>query len=284
MKKLKDLDLSLELDKKMYKKKIKMLQYEILNAQQFLFNNKIGLIIAFEGMDAAGKGGAIKRLTERVDPRGLLVTPISAPQPHEKRYHYMHRFWRKIPQLGQIAIFDRSWYGRVLVERIEGYAKEEEWKRAYGEINDFEKQLTDGDYIMIKFWIHIDEDEQLKRFNDRAHDLYKAWKLTDEDWRNREKFGLYSEAADEMFAKTDTENAPWCLIPGNNKLYARVQVLKEVMAHIEKEVARRGLHLTNVLGRQQEEIEEAELEELATTVDLVVAQVKKNKIKKKKSK
>lgn len=251
MKKLKNLDLSLELDKKMYKKKLKTLQYEMLNAQQFLFNNKIGLIIAFEGMDAAGKGGAIKRLTERIDPRGLLVTPISAPQPHEKRYHYMHRFWRKLPQHGQIAIFDRSWYGRVLVERIEGFAKKEEWLRAYKEINDFEQQLTDGDYIMIKFWIHIDEAEQLKRFNDRAQDPYKAWKLTDEDWRNREKFGLYSEAADEMFAKTDKENAPWCLIPGNNKLYARVQVLKEVIAHIEKEAARRGLHITNVLNPNQ---------------------------------
>lgn len=285
MKKLKDLDLSLELDKKMYKKKIKMLQYEMLNAQQFLFNNKIGLIIAFEGMDAAGKGGAIKRLTERVDPRGLLVTPISAPQPHEKRYHYMHRFWRKLPQHGQIAIFDRSWYGRVLVERIEGFATENEWSRAYDEINDFEQQLTDGDYIMIKFWIHIDEEEQLKRFNERAQDPYKSWKLTDEDWRNREKFGLYSEAADEMFAKTDKENAPWCLIPGNNKLYARVQVLKEVIAQIEKEATRRGLHITNVLESQQlEEIEAAKLEEVATTEEVVVAAAQAKKKRKKKSK
>ena len=286
MKKLDDLDLSLELDKKMYKKKIKMLQYEMLNAQQFLFNNKIGLIIVFEGMDAAGKGGAIKRLTERVDPRGLMVTPISAPQPHEKRYHYMHRFWRKLPQHGQIAIFDRSWYGRVLVERIEGFAKEEEWKRAYDEINGFEKQLTDGDYIVIKFWIHIDEAEQLKRFNDRAQDPYKAWKLTDEDWRNREKFGLYSEAADEMFAKTDTENAPWFLIPGNDKLYARVQVLKEVIAHIEKEATRRGLHLTNVLeAPQQDELDALEMAEVAATEEIAATTTtpaKKKKSKKKK--
>ena len=281
MKKLADLDLSLELDKKMYKKKIKMLQYEMLNAQQFLFNNKIGLVVVFEGMDAAGKGGAIKRLTERVDPRGLMVTPISAPQPHEKRYHYMHRFWRKLPQHGQIAIFDRSWYGRVLVERIEGFATEDEWKRAYDEINGFEKQLTDEDYIIIKFWIHIDEEEQLKRFNERAQDPYKAWKLTDEDWRNREKFDLYSEAADEMFEKTDTENAPWCLIPGNNKLYARVQVLKEVMAHIEKEATRRGLHITNVLEAPQEETEEFGPEEVAATEEMTE---KKKKAKKKKSK
>ncbi|AWE08760.1 polyphosphate kinase [Lysinibacillus sp. 2017] len=274
MKKLKDLDLSLELDKKMYKKKLKVLQYEMLNAQQFLFNNKIGLILVFEGMDAAGKGGAIKRLTEHIDPRGLMVTPISAPQPHEKRYHYMHRFWRKLPQHGQIAVFDRSWYGRVLVERIEGFAKEEEWKRAYNEINDFEQQLTDGDYIVIKFWIHIDSEEQLKRFNDRAADPYKSWKLTDEDWRNRDKFDLYGEAADEMFEKTDTENAPWCLIPGNDKLYARVQVLKEAIAHIEKEVARRGLQLTNVFENQA-------LEEAATDEEKVEVKVTKKSNKKK---
>ncbi|MER1986762.1 MAG: polyphosphate kinase [Solibacillus sp.] len=273
MKELSKLDLSVELDKKMYKKKLKVLQYEMLNAQQFLFNNKIGLILAFEGMDAAGKGGAIKRLTERIDPRGLVVLPISAPQPHELRHHYMHRFWRKLPQHGQIAIFDRSWYGRVLVERIEGFAKDEEWKRAYKEINDFEQQLTDGDYIVVKFWIHIDEDEQLKRFNDRAQDPYKAWKLTDEDWRNREKFGLYSEAADEMFAKTDTEHAPWILIPGNDKLYSRVQVLKETLAHIEKEATRRGLQLTNVF-EQKEAVEEVAAE--------IAAEQKNTKTKKKK--
>lgn len=262
MKQLKDLDLSLQLDKKMYKKKLKVLQYEMLNAQQFLFNNKIGLILAFEGMDAAGKGGAIKRLTERIDPRGLVVHPISAPQPHELRYHYMHRFWRKLPQHGQIAIFDRSWYGRVLVERIERFANEDEWKRAYEEINSFEAQLTDGNYIMMKFWIHIDSEEQLKRFNDRAEDPYKSWKLTDEDWRNREKFDLYEEAADEMFAKTDTENAPWHLISGNDKLHARVQVLQAVIAHIEKEVKRRGLQLTNVFEAHAAEKEVAATSEL----------------------
>ncbi|MBD8037917.1 polyphosphate kinase [Solibacillus sp. A46] len=252
MKKLNDLDLTLKLDKKLYKKQLKELQYKMLNIQQFLYNNKIGLIFVFEGMDAAGKGGAIKRLTEHIDPRGLIVSPISAPQPHEKRYHYMHRFWRKLPQHGQIAIFDRSWYGRVLVERIEGFAKEHEWKRAYNEINDFEKQLTDEDYIIVKFWVHIDADEQLKRFMERAADPYKSWKLTDEDWRNREKFNLYMEAADEMFAKTNTENAHWCLIPGNDKFYARVQVLKEAVAQIETQITKRGLQLTNVFENHKE--------------------------------
>ncbi|WP_332646184.1 polyphosphate kinase 2 family protein [Lysinibacillus sp. 54212] len=261
MKKLKDLDLSSELDKKMYKKKLKVLQYEMLNAQQFLFNKKIGLILVFEGMDAAGKGGAIKRLTERIDPRGYVVHPISAPQPHELRYNYMHRFWRKLPQHGQIAIFDRSWYGRVLVERLEGFAKEEEWKRAYEEINDFERLLTDGDYIILKFWIHIDKEEQLKRFNDRATNPYKAWKLTDEDWRNRDKFDDYVLAADDTFKHTDTENAPWALIPGNNKLHARIAVLQETINHIEKEATKRGLHISNVFEKKGAKAL-AELEEI----------------------
>lgn len=252
MKKLSKLDLQATLDKKMYKKKLKVLQFEMLNAQQFLFNNKIGLILVFEGMDAAGKGGAIRRLTEHIDPRGYIVHPISAPQVHERRYNYMHRFWRKLPQHGQIAIFDRSWYGRVLVERIEGYAKEHEWKRAYDEINHFEKQLTAEEYILIKFWLHVDKNEQLKRFNERAADPYKAWKLTDEDWRNRDKFELYEDAADEMFSKTDSENAPWILVPGNDKLFARINVLEQTIAHIEHEVARRGLQMTNIFTKSED--------------------------------
>ncbi|MFJ7669322.1 polyphosphate kinase 2 family protein [Lysinibacillus sp. NPDC097195] len=253
---LKNLDLSIELDKKLYKKKLKVLQYEMLNAQQFLLNNKIGLILVFEGMDAAGKGGAIKRLIERVDPRGYVVHPISAPQPHELRYNYLQRFWRKLPQHGQIAIFDRSWYGRVLVERIEGFATKEEWSRAYEEINNFEKILTAGDYIIIKFWLHVSEEEQLKRFNERAQDPYKAWKLTDEDWRNREKTPEYIAAANEMFEKTDKKNAPWVLVAGNDKKHARVQVLQETLAHIEREAQKRGLHLTNVLDKSH--LEDAE--------------------------
>lgn len=292
MKKLKHLDLSVELDKKLYKKKLKVLQYEMLNAQQFLFNNKIGLILVFEGMDAAGKGGAIKRLTERIDPRGYVVHPISAPQPHEQRYHYMHRFWRKLPQHGQIAIFDRSWYGRVLVERLEGFATQDEWKRAYAEINDFENLLNAGRYIVLKFWIHIDKEEQLKRFNARANDPYKSWKLTEEDWRNRERFDEYVTAADEMFAKTDTETAPWILIAGNNKQYARVQVLEEALAHINKEAERRGLVIPNVFKQEEKaaiaELEQAEQEVAAELVtqekpapDSKAKPIRKNKSKKK---
>lgn len=268
MKKIKDLDLSVELDKKLYKKKLKVLQYEMLNAQQFLLNNKIGLVLVFEGMDAAGKGGAIKRLTERLDPRGYVVHPISAPQPHELRYHYMHRFWRKLPQHGQISIFDRSWYGRVLVERLEGFAAEDEWKRAYDEINEFERLLTAGSYIVLKFWIHIDKDEQLCRFTERANNPYKSWKLTNEDWRNRERFEEYIAAADEMLRKTDSDTAPWVLVAGNDKYYARVQVLEETVAHITKEAERRGLVIPNVFEPEgKEALAELEQVEKEMTAD-----------------
>lgn len=242
---IEDIDLTNNLDKKEYKKKLKHLQYELLNIQQFLLKNKIGLILVFEGMDAAGKGGAIKRLTQKLDPRGLIVHPISAPQPHEKRYHYLHRFWRKLPQHGQIGIFDRSWYGRVLVERIEGFATEDEWQRAYDELNAFEKALTDEHYILLKFWIHIDKDEQWKRFIERQQDPYKQWKLTDEDWRNREKFDDYMLVANEAFQKTDTHFAPWVLVPGNNKNYARIKVIQETINWVKQELSRRGLSINN---------------------------------------
>lgn len=250
VKKLEHIDLSIELGRKEYKKKLKKLQFQMLNTQQFLFQNQIGLILVFEGMDAAGKGGAIKRLTQRLDPRGYVVHPISAPQPHEKRYHYMQRFWRKLPRHGQIGIFDRSWYGRVLVERIEGFATKDEWSRAYREINEFERTLTDDQYIIIKFWIHVDKDEQLARFKERQTNPYKMWKLTNEDWRNREKFDTYVEYANEMFEKTDSEHAPWILVPGNNKLFARIKVLEETLQHVEKEVSRLGKKIPKLFNNE----------------------------------
>ncbi|CAM5207420.1 Polyphosphate:AMP phosphotransferase [Ureibacillus acetophenoni] len=240
MKRIEKINLTKQLDKKQYKEQLKQLQFELLNIQQFLFEKEIALILVFEGMDAAGKGGAIKRLTERLDPRGFVVHPISAPKFHEKRYHYLQRFWRKIPQHGQIGIFDRSWYGRVLVERIEGFATEKEWQRAYEELNSFEKTLTDENYILLKFWIHIDKDEQLIRFQNRQNDPYKQWKLTDEDWRNREKFDEYIVAANETFEKTDKVHAPWVLVPGNNKNYARIKVLKETISWVKHQLNERG--------------------------------------------
>ncbi|QBP40343.1 polyphosphate kinase 2 family protein [Paenisporosarcina antarctica] len=228
-------------NKKKYNKELKQLQFDMLNVQQHLFNEKVGLVLVFEGMDAAGKGGAIKRLSERLDPRGLRVHPIAAPQPHELRFHYLQRFWRKLPQHGQISIFDRSWYGRVLVERIEGFATKPQWKRAYKEITDFEKMLTDESYIVVKCWLHITQDEQLKRFEERRIDPNKQWKLTDEDWRNREKWTSYIEAAEEMFEKTNINYAPWIVVEANDKKYARIVVLKRILEHIMQVCVEKGI-------------------------------------------
>src|SRR5208283_3317074 len=178
------------------------------HARNQVYLQKRPVIILFEGWDAAGKGGAIKRVTEKIDPRGYTVYPISAPQGEDKTRHYLYRFWRRLPERGQIAIFDRSWYGRVLVERVEGFAPEKEWKRAFKEINSFERQLRDFGTIVAKFWIHISREEQLRRFEERKQIGYKAWKLTDEDWRNREKWDAYEEAVEEMLVKTSTRTAP----------------------------------------------------------------------------
>ena len=178
-----------------------------------------------------------------------------------------------MPQHGQIAIFDRSWYGRVLVERIEGFATKDEWSRAYEEINNFEKILTAGDYIIIKFWLHVSDEEQLKRFKEREQNPYKSWKLTAEDWRNRDKTPQYIEAANAMFEKTDKKDAPWVLVAGDDKKYARVQVLQETIAHIEREAQRRGLHLTNVLDNTQ--LEDAD----SSSLEIVNEKKKEQKTK-----
>ncbi|WP_307256695.1 polyphosphate kinase 2 family protein [Oikeobacillus pervagus] len=230
-------------DKKTYKKRLKKYQLRLLRLQQILFQENIGVIFVMEGMDAAGKGGAIKRVTERLDPRGFRVQPISAPAPHEKRYHYLQRFWRKLPKYGQITIFDRSWYGRVLVERIEKFATEEEWQRAYQEINQFEKMCTDDRYIIAKFWFQIDQEEQLKRFKERENNPLKNWKITDEDWRNREKWDQYQAAAEEMFAKTDVPSSPWFIIEGNDKRYARVRTLEIMVKYIEQYLNEKGIKI-----------------------------------------
>lgn len=229
--------------KKEYQAELEKYQRRLLSLQQLLFGEKIGFIVVMEGMDAAGKGGAIRRMTAELDPRGIAVHPISAPASHEMRYHYMQRFWRKIPQYGQLTIFDRSWYGRVLVERIEGFAEKEEWKRAYDEINGFEELLTDDRYIMIKFWLQISKDEQLKRFEERQNNPLKRWKITDDDWRNRKKWDAYIEAAEEMLRRTDHDYAPWYVIEGNDKKCARVAILRKTVEHIEKYLTKEGIAL-----------------------------------------
>ncbi|MCQ2010819.1 MAG: UDP-galactose-lipid carrier transferase [Sporolactobacillus sp.] len=229
-----------------YEKKLAKYQLKLLSMQHLLLEHNLGVIFVFEGWDAAGKGGAIKRAVANLDPRGVRVWPIAAPAPHEKRYHYMQRFWRKIPQYGQIAIFDRSWYGRVLVERVEQLAEPKEWKRAFQEINEFEKELTNDRYMIDKFWLHIDKAEQYKRFKKRESDPLKKWKITDEDWRNREKWEHYVTAAEEMFDKTDTAAAHWHIIPANSKWYARIAILKQMTRSIENHLKANGFDLSEL--------------------------------------
>jgi polyphosphate kinase 2 (PPK2 family) len=194
------------------------------------------VVLVFEGWDAGGKGGAIRRVTEKIDPRGYMVYPIAAPKGDDATHHYLWRFWNRIPEAGQIAIFDRSWYGRVMVERIEGFCREEEWKRAYREINQFERQLVDFGTVLFKFWVHISQEEQLKRFESRSGDKLRSWKLTNEDWRNREKWDLYEEAVNEMLLKTSTVSAPWTVVEGDSKGYARVKVLQTLVDKLTAEL------------------------------------------------
>ncbi len=216
-----------------YKPKLKEAQLRLLNLQRELSETKRSLIIVFEGPDAAGKGGAIKRATERLDPRLLRVHSVVKPTEEEHQRHYLWRFWTKIPKHGHTVIFDRSWYGRVLVERVEGFASDKEWKRAYGEINEFERQLTDDGTIFQKFYLHISKEEQLFRFKRRESDPYKHWKINDEDWRNRRKWDEHNAAAEDMFEKTSTDLAPWCVVAANYKWQARVKVARQIAETLE---------------------------------------------------
>jgi polyphosphate kinase 2 (PPK2 family) len=234
---LETLDLNKSLTKEEYVKDLIPHQVALHALGYQVYVQQRPVIIVYEGDDAGGKGGNIKRVTEKLDPRGYVVHPIAAPQGDDKTHHYLWRFWRRLPERGQIAIFDRSWYGRVMVERIEGFCTEEEWKRAYREINHFERQLVDFGTILFKFYIHISKDEQLRRFKAREQTAYKAWKLTDEDWRNREKWDQYTEAVDEMLLKTSTLTAPWTVVEGNCKWYARIKVLKTLVDGLSQELS-----------------------------------------------
>ncbi len=226
---LETIDLSLRLEREEYVRQLTRRQVQLRELGYQVYLQKRPVVLVFEGWDAAGKGGAIKRITEKLDPRGYTVYPISAPQGEDKTRHYLYRFWRRLPEPGQVAIFDRSWYGRVLVERVEGFAPEEAWRRAFHEINSFERQLIDWGAVVAKFWVHISRDEQLRRFEERQRIGYKSWKLTDEDWRNRDKWEQYEEAVEEMLMRTSTRHAPWTLVAGNDKYHARVAVLSTVV-------------------------------------------------------
>lgn len=230
------IDLKQRLSRPAYKFQCERLQNELHLLAYQAYKQKRPVVIVFEGWDAAGKGGTIKRLTERMDPRGYVVWPIAAPAGDDQDRHYLYRFWRRLPVAGQIAIFDRSWYGRVLVEHVEGYCNEAAWKRAYSEINQFERQLLDFGTIILKFWMHISKEEQLRRFKERKHIAYKSWKLTDEDWRNRGKWDDYEKAVEDMLLKTSTRLAPWTIIEANNKLFARIKVMKTAVNRLAQEL------------------------------------------------
>jgi len=223
---LEDVDLSATVARDAYEKRLAALQREAyqLQVKNYLAGGRA--VMAFEGWDAAGKGGCIKRLTALMDPRGLRVWPIAAPRDAEKRNHWLWRFWYRLPEKGEMAVFDRSWYGRVLVERVEGFARDPEWKRAYDEINAFEKMLTDDGVRMVKFWLHIDRETQLARFEDRETDPLKKYKLSSEDWRNRKRWTAYADAVQDMLDRTHRPDAPWTLVAANDKKHARLVVLE----------------------------------------------------------
>jgi polyphosphate kinase 2 (PPK2 family) len=199
-----------------------------------MYQKRVPAAVLFEGWDAGGKGGAIKRLAALLDPRGYKVAPFSAPNDIESAHHYLWRFWNEIPKAGHLTVFDRSWYGRVMVERVEGFCTRDEWKRAFREINDFEEQLVDSGVVLVKFWLHIDQDEQLRRFERRMNIPEKQWKITDEDWRNRAKWDKYLEAVDEMLFRTSTTYAPWTIVEAVNKQFARVKVVETVQKKLEE--------------------------------------------------
>ena len=242
---LSDVDLSLAVSEEEYKAELKELQTRLSELHNIIYRRKIPVILCYEGWDAAGKGGNIRRAAYPLDPRGFDVQPIASPTLNEKNRHFLWRFWTKLPRTGHICIFDRTWYGRVMVERLEGFCSEDDYKRAYNEINEFERALTEWGAVVLKFWIHIDKDTQLARFTDRQNTPEKQWKITDEDWRNREKWDLYEPAIDEMLQKTSTKNAPWYIIESNDKKYARLKTLRIIVDALEKACDNQFKQMTN---------------------------------------
>ena len=233
---LSGVDLSKSLTQEEYKEQIDQLQNKLEMLHSEIYRRRIPVVLGFEGWDAGGKGGAIKRLTSHLDPRGYQVCPTASPNDIEKKHHYMWRFWNRVPKAGHIAIFDRTWYGRVMVERIEGFCSEAEWKRAYQEINEMEAHMANAGAVVLKFWLQIDKDEQERRFKERMDNPEKQWKITDEDWRNREKWDQYELAVNEMLVRTSTTYAPWIVVEGNCKYYARVKVLRTVVEALENKI------------------------------------------------
>ena len=234
LKLVRDLDMTQKLAKPQFDKKLEKYQGSLnLLSRSKKFKQR-SLILVFEGSDAAGKGGAVRRITGALDARQYAVTPVAAPTEEERAQPYMWRFWRSVPRLGRVTIFDRSWYGRVLVERVEHLIPEAAWTRAYDEINAFESQITEGGNLVLKFWLHLDPKEQLRRFNEREEIPYKSWKITEDDWRNRANWNAYEAAANDMIKRTSTPAAPWHLIPANDKRFARITIMQTAVTSLER--------------------------------------------------
>jgi polyphosphate:AMP phosphotransferase len=226
-------DLGKALPRKDYEEQLREYQVRLRELEFRCFAERRGVVIGYEGWDAAGKGGNIRRVTEALDPRGYSVIPIAAPKGDDATHHYLWRFWRQIPKAGHLAIFDRTWYGRVLVERVERLCSEPEWRRAYQEINEFELSLANFGTVVVKFWLHISKEEQLRRFKERERTEYKRYKITDEDWRNREKWDAYRRAVVDMLQNTSTTYAPWTIVEASDKLWARIRTLRAIVEAIE---------------------------------------------------
>jgi polyphosphate:AMP phosphotransferase len=239
-------DLDQALKRKEYEEQLKEYQFRLRELEFRCYEERRPVMIGYEGWDAAGKGGNIRRVTEALDPRGYSVIPIAAPKGDDATHHYLWRFWRQLPKAGHLAIFDRTWYGRVLVERIEGFCSEAEWRRAYQEINEFELSLTNFGLILVKFWLHISKEEQLRRFKEREKIEYKQYKITEEDWRNREKWDAYRQAVVDMLQNTSTSYAPWTIVEANDKLFARIRTLSTIVEALEK-----GLGVKSGKGRKK---------------------------------
>lgn len=230
------MDLSQKVGERRYERELLQWQGELNRLSRSKAFEKRAVVVAFEGMDAAGKGGAIRRVTRALDARQYQVVPVSAPNEEERAYPYLWRFWRHLPRRGRMTIYDRSWYGRVLVERVEGYCSETDWMRAYGEINEFEEELVDGGAIVTKYWLQVSPEEQLRRFEERAQTGFKRHKITQEDWRNRGKWSHYQQAAADMIERTSTSHAPWTLVAAEDKNHARIEVLKTLVERLREEL------------------------------------------------
>jgi AMP-polyphosphate phosphotransferase len=234
---LEGITLNRRLSAKTYGKRIVAEQLRLRRLHFELYERRRPVLALFEGWDAAGKGGAIKRVTETLEPRGFTVSSFSAPRGEEATHHYLWRFWRALPRAGHLGVFDRSYYGRVLVERVEGFCAPDEWRRAFREINELEEHQTSAGMIICKFWLHLSKEEQLRRFKDRERDPFRAYKLTPEDWRNRARWGDYLAAVEEMLARTSTRHAPWTVVEADDKYYARVKVVRTIASAIERALA-----------------------------------------------